>query len=174
MPETPSFKEIYALHSDQVYNLCMNYLQNAEDAEEVTQDVFVKVYHQQNKFKGDSSLKTWVYRIAINKCLDYLKARKRKKRFGINIPILPAKAEILPANFQHPGVLLEDKEAVEGIFRAINQLPDKQKTALVLKSLEGQTQKEIAAVMSLSEKAVESLLSRAKANLKKRLYPPKD
>lgn len=174
MPESPSFKEIYASYGDQVYNLCLNYLQNEEDAEEVTQDVFVKVHTQIHKFKGKSSLKTWIYRISINLCLDLLKARKRKKRFGINIPILPSKAEVLPGNFRHPGVLLEEQEAVEGIFRAINQLPEKQKTALVLKSLEGQSQKEIAAIMEISVKAVESLLSRAKANLKKKLYPAKD
>lgn len=79
-----SIKEIYDEHNGLVYNLCLNYLQNIEDAEEVTQDVFVTIFKKQEEFKSNSSLKTWIYRITINHCLDFL---KEKKRFGFIIPI---------------------------------------------------------------------------------------
>ena len=165
------FRQIYQDHIEMVYNLCLNYLQNAEDAEEVSQDVFVKVHQQMGRFEARSSWKTWIYRIAVNKCLDHLKAQKRQKRFGIHVSLFPfgTNNPVLAGNFRHPGVQLEDKEAMERLFLHINSLPDKQKTALILKSLEGLSQKEISEVMKMSEKAVESLLSRARSNLKKKL-----
>ena len=167
-----AFDQIYHEHVDLVFNLCLNYLQNQHDAEEVSQDVFLKIHSQLDRFENRSSIKTWVYRIAVNQCLDFLKARKRKKRFGFHISISDA-ADGAPlpvlSGFDHPGVLLEDKEAMERILKLVNTLPTKQKTALVLKSIDGLPQREIAEVMELSEKAVESLLSRARANLKKKL-----
>lgn len=172
MGEQLTFKEIYDLYVDLVFNLGLSYLQNKEDAEEITQDVFLKVYDKIDDFKGEAKLKTWIYRITVNHCLDFIKAKKAKKRSVFFF--LKPKEEYLEnhsafVEFNHPGVLLEDKEAVKKLFAQINQLPDKQKTALLLKSVEGLPQKEIGEVMNLSLKAIESLLSRAKANLKKSL-----
>jgi RNA polymerase sigma-70 factor (ECF subfamily) len=153
-----------------VFNVCLNYLQNRHDAEEVTQDVFVKVHEQLDNFEGRAQIKTWIYRIAINKSLDFLKAQKRQKRFGFHIPILVAGNSALPplSTFDHPGILMEDEESLKGIFENINTLPTNQKTALLLKSIENLTQQEIADVMKISIKAVESLLSRARSNLKQK------
>ena len=80
MPNNSDFKQIYDLHVHMVFNLCLNYLQNRQDAEEVTQDVFVKVHDGMGTFRGEAALRTWIYRIAINSCLDRLKAAKRAKR----------------------------------------------------------------------------------------------
>ena len=87
-PSNESYRRIYEQYADLIYNLCLNYLQNEADAEEVTQDVFLKVYQSIDHFREDSNLKTWIYRIGINKCLDFLKAKKRRKRFGILLPLL--------------------------------------------------------------------------------------
>lgn len=156
-----------------VYNLCLNYLQNKEDAEEVFQDVFLSVHQNLNKFENRSEFKTWIYRIAINKSIDFLKAKKTKKRWAFfrmtNLDDLS-----LPSKVDHPGILLESKEATGHIFSAINLLPNNQKTALVLKTMEQLTQKEISKVLGVSEKAVESLLSRARRNLKEVLSKKKD
>lgn len=171
MPEPFDFRAIYDEYSDMVYNLCLNYLQNSDDAQEVTQDVFVKVYKKLDTFRQQSSLKTWIYRISINQCLDFIKAKKRQKRFGFHISIFRNEQEVLPlpSKFKHPGVLLEDKEDLERLLGFINTLPANQKTALILKAIDGLPQKEIAEIMGTSLKSVESLLSRAKANLKKRI-----
>lgn len=153
-----------------VYNLSLSYLQNIEEAEEVTQDVFVKIYEKFDSFKGESTLKTWVYRITINNCLDFIKAKKRVKRFGIFSSLFNENHIEVKGleDFNHPGILMEDKEALEILFRQINELPEKQKTALILKSIEDKSQKEIAEIMNTSEKSVESLLSRSRNNLKKK------
>jgi len=169
MSDDLQLKEIYETHSGMVFNLCLNYLQNQHDAEEITQDVFVKVHQQLNSFKNNSSIKTWIYRITVNQCLDFLKAKKRHKRFGFILPIFDNSESINDGDFNHPGVLLENKEATEAIFKHINRLPHNQKTALILKIIDGLSQKEIAEVMEISVKAVESLLSRAKASLKENI-----
>ncbi len=165
---TKALKEIYVQYADMVYNLALSYVQNAEDAEEITQDVFVKVHLKLNEFEGKSSLKTWVYRITINQSLDFIKLRKSQKRSGTTLRIVNDEDEEfrMPGHFNHPGVELEHKEATEKIFEAINQLPDNQKTALILKSIEHLSQKEIAQTLQVSEKSVESLLLRARKSLK--------
>ncbi len=164
MQDTSSFREFYELYAGMVYNLCLNYLQNPEEAEEATQDVFVKAHKKWDTFRQEAQRKTWLYRISINQCLDMLKARKRQKRFGIHTELEGVSA----AEINHPGIQLEDKEALEALLRQINTLPDKQKTAIILKHIEGMSMKEIGEVLKISPKAVESLLSRAKAALKKK------
>lgn len=171
MNEQVDFYQIYNDQVKMVYNLCLNYLQNTEDAEEATQDIFVKVYENLSKFKGESTAKTWIYRITIRHCLDIIKSKNRQKRFGFMQSLFgKAGNEIIElTNFNHPGIELENKQAVKTIISAINALPENQKTAIILKSIEDLKGKEIAEIMSISEKAVESLLSRAKQNLKEKL-----
>lgn len=165
------FEQIYKEHSSMVYNLGLSYVQNIEDAEEITQDVFIKVYEKYDSFNHQSSLKTWVYRITINKSLDFIKSKTRVKRFGFLSSIFAENNKDATGliNFNHPGVQLEDKEATIELFLQINSLPEKQKTALILKSIDGLSQKEVAEVMQVSEKSVESLLSRSRKKLKKKI-----
>jgi len=171
------FEDIYFTHKNLVYNLALQYVQNAEDAQEIAQDVFVAVYNMIDSFRGESSISTWVYRITINKSLDYLKAKKRKKRFAYITSIFYNDNNELnfdTPNFNHPGVLLEDKEALKHLFALINQLSDNQRTVLILSIIEQKSQQEIAEIMSLSVKAVESLLQRAKANLLNNIQKKRD
>ena len=160
-----SFAVLYNTYAEMVFNLCLNYLQNQQDAQEDTQDVFEKVHQQLHRFEGRSTEKTWIYRITINQCLDFLKARRRIKRFGWVIPLANDENSAYFTSFDHPGVLLEAKEALEALFKKINALPEQQKTALLLKTMEHCSQQEIAEIMGISTKAVESLLSRARKNL---------
>ena len=162
-----TFDEIYFEHHKMVFNLALHYVQNIEDAEEITQDVFVKVFDNLNTFKKQSSLKTWIYRMTINQSLDFIKAKKAQKRnflsslFSIN----DSNFKFQPSNFNHPGIELEQKEACQKIFEAINQLSDNQKTALILLKIEDKSQAETAEIMNLNVKALESLFQRAKNNL---------
>ena len=72
------FKHLYEQYKVLVYNVSLNYLQNSEDAEEITQDVFVQLHESLDKFNEKSALKTWIYRITINKCLDYIKYKNSR------------------------------------------------------------------------------------------------
>jgi RNA polymerase sigma factor (sigma-70 family) len=143
-------------------------LQNTEDAEEITQDVFIEVYYSVNKFDGRSALSTWIYRIAINKSLDRLRFNKRKKRGMLQRLFEGEKMHDAP-DFVHPGVEMERRELSVILFKAIDRLPENQKTAYVLHYIEGLPQREVAGIMAMSEGAVESLLTRSKEKLRKLL-----
>lgn len=165
-----AFKELYQLYKDRVYNTCISYMQDTSEAEELTQDVFLEVYNAASSFQGKASVFTWIYRIAVNKCIDRIRYKTRQKRQGLVFSLFNKDTGALahnPASFDHPGVLYEHKEKAAELFKAINQLSDTQKTAFILKQVEGLPQKEVAEIMELSQKAVESLLQRAKSNLRK-------
>lgn len=169
--DTATFRKVYDDHAGMVYNLCLHYLHHTQDAEEVTQDVFVKVHGKLGRFRGDSELRTWIYRITVNACLDLLRSRTRRAMFGLHLFFgsdISEDAVEFPHS-DHPGVPLEEREAIVRIMRAVDGLPERQRTAIILKTMEELSQQEVADVMGLSGKAVESLLSRARATLDKQL-----
>jgi RNA polymerase sigma-70 factor (ECF subfamily) len=167
------FKSLVESHQEKVRNTCFRFVKNSEDADDVAQDVFIQVYESLNRFREESELSTWIYRIAVNKSLDFIRKKKRKKRlaqltslFGFN----EEKEEIvLPAN-GNPQQDLENKERKEILDRAIDELPESQKTAITLSKYEGFSNKEIAQIMDMSLSAVEALMHRAKKNLHRLLY----
>ena len=167
-----AFKTVVDTYKNMVYNTVLGFLQNTDDAEDVTQDVFIKIYENIGSFKQQAKLSTWIYRISITQAMDFIRHRNRKKRGGFILSLFGSKQEILydPPDFAHPGVLTENKEQSAILFKAINQLPENQKTAFILQKLQDKGQREIAEIMQMNEGAVESLLSRAKANLKKLLF----
>lgn len=163
-----AFKSLYNIFSDKVFNTCLSILQHQPDAEDTTQEVFVEVFRSVKHFKGDSSLQTWIYRIAVTKSLDHLKKKKAGKRFAFIQSIFGENDElhIDKPHFDHPGVLLENKEHARVLFYALSKLADKQKTAFTLHKLEGLPYAEVADIMQTSISAVESLIFRANENLK--------
>ncbi|MFN8251460.1 MAG: RNA polymerase sigma factor [Ferruginibacter sp.] len=172
MSAAPTFAELYGTYSNMVYNLALNYVQHKEDAEDITQEVFVKLHQHLPKYDpAAASVKTWLYRITINQCHDFVKARKTQKRFGF-ITALFSKESNEPlaeaVQLNHPGIAAEDREALQHLFGIINQLPHQQKTALLLTRLDGRPQHEVAEIMNTTVKAVESLLQRARQTIEKK------
>jgi RNA polymerase sigma factor (sigma-70 family) len=164
-----AFKYLVETYQDRVFNTAIGIVQNAEDAEDVAQEVFIQVYRSIHNFKGESKLSTWLYRIATTRALDLLRTRKSKKRSGIiqrlfgedNEPVFE-----LP-DFNHPGVALDRKENAAKLFKAIGELPENQRIAFTLHKLEDLSYQEVSEVMQTSLPAVESLMHRAKQNLRK-------
>jgi RNA polymerase sigma factor (sigma-70 family) len=164
-----AFQSLYTVFADRVYNTVLSYLQNREAAAEVTQDVFVKIFRSASRFEGKSSVSTWIYRIAVNQSLDRISYLGRQKRFGILLrwgPDDSGKILLELPDFEHPGIVLEQKEQSSILFKAIEKLPAQQKTAFILSYVENLPRQEVADVMESSLKSVESLLQRAKANLR--------
>jgi len=163
-----TFNELYKEYSKLSFNIALQYLQNNEDAEEVVQDVFLSVYNNLQSFKQQSSYSTWIYMITINKSLDLIKSKQRKKRFAYVQSIFHSESNELKyegIEMNHPGVLLEHKEELKIVFEAINSLKENQKTAIILHKIEKLSQAQIAEIMGISQKAVESLVQRAKSKL---------
>lgn len=166
-----AFKTLVDTYQDLVFNTALGIVQNAADAEDVAQEVFIKVYRSVQTFKGESKISTWLYRITVSTALDLLRSKKSKKRFSFlqrlfgdnNEPLLE-----IP-DFYHPGVALDQKENAARLFKAIERLPENQKVAFTLHKLEDLSYQEISDVMHISVSAVESLMHRAKQNLKKNL-----
>lgn len=163
MSQPTTLQEIYTAHSGMVYSLALSYLQHKEDAEEVTQDVFIKVHEGLADYKKQASLKTWIYRITVNYCLDFIKAKRRKKRSTFFNTVALDKVTI--PSFEHPGVLLEQREMAAVLLECVNELKEQQKTAFILSKVDGLKHEEIAEIMSKSVSGVESLIYRAKQNL---------
>lgn len=164
-----AFQTLVNLFSSKVFNLCFNFLKSTEEAEDATQEVFTIVFLSIKKFKGESKLSTWIYRISVNKCKEIIRNKSRKKRFGFSFPLEKAEGKQGATTFYHPGIELEDKERAAILYKAIDQLPDKQKTAFTLHKLEGVSYEEIAGIMETSLSSVESLIFRARQKLKSSL-----
>ena len=168
-----AFKRLVDQYQTKVLNICLGYFPIRQDAEDLTQEVFVELFRSLNKFRGDAKLGTWVYRIAVNKCLEMVRYRKRGKRMAFFQSLVGMDENITQLSsgrFDHPGVKLENKERSQILFQYIEKLPEKQRTAFILHRMEGLSYQEICAVMEMSLSSVESLLFRAKKNLKKSLF----
>ena len=167
-----SFENLVKQFKNKVFNTSLSILQNVEDAEDITQEVFVEVFQSVKNFKGESKLSTWIYRIAVSKSLEFLRWKNRKKRFGFMQSLLYnnlTETILEIPNFFHPGIQLENKERAAILFAAINKLPENQKTAFILHKIEGLSYAEVADVMHATVSSVESLLFRAKQSLQKLL-----
>ena len=167
-----AFKILVETHQKRVFNTVLAIVQNFEEAEDVAQEVFIEVYQSVHKFRGESKISTWLYRIATTKALEEIRKKKAQKRFAFFTNLFNDNNEIIheSVEFEHPGVILENKEKSKQLFKAINQLPDNQKVAYTLCNIEGLSYQEITEVMEVSLSSVESLLFRAKTNLKKSLH----
>lgn len=160
-------------YQQKVFATCISFVPNKQDAEDIAQEVFVEVFNSINKFKGDSKLSTWIYRITANKCLEFIRKRNTKKRFAFLQSIMGNEIPVDKTNYftemNHPGIILENKEKSETLFFAINQLPDAQKVVFTLHKVDGKSYQEISDIIDKSISSVESLMFRAKKNLQKLL-----
>jgi len=142
-----NFQHLFDTNNKKVFNISLNIVQNIEDAEDITQEVFIEVHRSLHKFNKEASVSTWIYRIAVNKSLDFLRSKKRKKRFALITQLFhPQTGELIQdiSHFDHPGAVLESKERSQLLFIAINELPGNQKSAFVLSKIDGFPQKELA------------------------------
>ncbi|MFN8250348.1 MAG: RNA polymerase sigma factor [Ferruginibacter sp.] len=164
-----AFRKLVDEWQHMVYNTALGIVQQEDDADDVTQEVFIQVYQSVSSFKGESKFSTWLYRITVTKSLDHLKRKKTKKRFAFVQRLFGNSNEesLHPEDFNHPGVLMEQKEKAATLFKALEQLPENQRIVFTLHKLEGLKHQEIGDVMQISVTAVESLIARAKANLRR-------
>lgn len=163
-----AFVQLYELYKTQVYNTILGYVQNTTIAEEITQEVFLQVYQKAGSFQGKSKVSTWLYRIATNHALNHINKQKRRPTSDTEV------TEEMLSTFNHPGIAIEQQENARYLFTAIEQLPDKQKTAFILSYIEELPRQEVADIMETTLKAVEGLLQRAKTKLRNELadmYP---
>jgi RNA polymerase sigma-70 factor (ECF subfamily) len=167
---TRAFHELVTTYQQLVYNTVLSMVQQAAEAEDIAQEVFIQVFRSIGKFRGDSQLGTWIYRIAVRKAIDWERRKKLRSRIQVLGSWLGVQdTAAAQETFYHPGIVLEQKERAAQLFKAMKALPEKQRICFVLIRVEGLSYAQAAEVMELSVKAVESLMQRAKENLRKLL-----
>lgn len=167
-----AFSILVDLYQNKALSTCLGFIPNRQDAEDVVQEVFVEVFRSIGNFKGESRLSSWIYRIVVNKSLEALRYKKRKKRkafFQSLIGLNEQNGSLDGQDFDHPGVLMENKERSMVLFSKIDELPESQRVVFTLCKLDDLSYREAAEIMKTSVSSVESLMFRAKKNLQKNL-----
>jgi len=166
----PAFRWLVEQYRNRVYHTALNILQDEKEAEDATQETFIRVFESIGTFKEASSLSTWIYRIVTRKALDKIRRRKTRERLKRFLPgWMPDEKRSAAESFHHPGIAAENKEKAAVLFKAIQSLPEKQRVAFTLIKVQGLNYEEACAVLQQNIKAVESLITRAKINLQLKL-----
>lgn len=167
-----AFETLVTQTEKMVYHTAFRMMNHAEDAKDITQDVFIKVYKYLEKFDGQSAFTTWVYRITVNTCIDEMRKRKGKQTFSMD-----AELEQEGNSFQiqyadagdTPEEALTQKESYHEILEALNHLSPEHKAIITLRDLNGLSYGEIADITETSLGTVKSRLARARTQLKQEI-----
>ena len=169
-----AFRDLFETYNRMVFNICYRMTGNRQEGEDLTQEVFLNAYKSISRFRSESKLSTWLYRITINHCLNQQAKKKRQRWFSLDF-ISDSEIEQNPAPTHdannRPDTVLEQKETELIIQKCINSLPKQQRIAIILSRYEGLTYQEIANVMQCSVASVESRIFRAKQHLYRKLRP---
>jgi len=158
--EREAFDRLVERYQRDVYRLCFRYVNNHHDASDMAQEVFLKAYRAIAKFRGDSSFSTWLYRIAVNTCLNFKAARKVPAE-ELSEHVADGAAPVLER--------LERDERSQRVREAVARLPEKQRATLILKVYQDLTHEEVAGILGSSVGTVKANLFHALANLRKAL-----
>jgi RNA polymerase sigma factor (sigma-70 family) len=159
--EVNSFAVLVDRYKDMIFTLGLKMVKNREEAEEVAQDTFIKVYNSLGKFKGDSKFSTWIYKIAYNTCLDRL---KKNKKDDLNISIDESSAHLIKTMDTALNAL-EDNERKQTIQNCLNLLPSEENFLLTLFYFEDQSLEEIGKIMNINTNNVKVKLFRSRQKL---------
>ncbi|MFN3422690.1 MAG: sigma-70 family RNA polymerase sigma factor [Armatimonadota bacterium] len=171
------FDEVVDRYYDKVLNLAFRLMGDREEAHDLAQEVFIHAYQAYDRFRGEAEVFTWLYRITVNLAKNRYKQlqREREHRWEILEETDEEEEEVEPFEWEDtklsPETLLEQKELSEAIQKAIDELPEDQRTTLVLRDIEGLSYREIARIQGCSVEAVKSRLFRARSTLRKKLRP---
>lgn len=147
------FKDLYQTYSPKVHRLCLGYTGNAMEADDLLQEVFIKAWQNLDKFRGDSQISTWIYRIAVNTCLHHLRSQKNKKNVDIDKTVIKREEET------------DDKEQqLQLLYKCISELSEADRLIITL-LLEEVPYSEIAEVTAISEGNLRVKIHRIKQQL---------
>ncbi len=171
--ETDVFDTLFIRYQKRVYQLVQRFVSNHEDARDITQDAFIRAYQGLAKFKNQCQFYSWLYRITVNLCIDFLRKQARSEVLiyeSDDEDTLPM-ASIPDLRSESPSKVVENKELREHIRKAIRKLPPKQRQIFILRHWDGLSLKDIAATVGRSDGTVKAHLFHAHRNLRKHLRP---
>lgn len=162
-----AFEELVLKYEKTVYNLALRMVGDRDDAFDMTQEAFIKAYGSLSSFRGDSKFSVWIYRIATNVCLDFLRSKSRKQQVSLTVSDdddEDAQLDI-PDPKADPEQQLMQKMSMQSVEEGLKTLPDKQRQILVMRELGGMSYAEIGKALSLEEGTVKSRIFRARKRL---------
>lgn len=162
-----AFEELVLKYEKTVYNLALRMVGDRDDAFDMTQEAFIKAYGSLSSFRGDSKFSVWIYRIATNVCLDFLRSKSRKQQVSLTVSDdddEDAQLDI-PDPSSDPEQQLMQKMSMQSVEEGLKTLPDKQRQILVMRELGGMSYAEIGKALSLEEGTVKSRIFRARKRL---------
>ncbi len=161
-----AFEELVLKYEKTVYNLALRMVGDRDDASDMTQEAFIKAYGSLSSFRGDSKFSVWIYRIATNVCLDFLRSKSRKQQVSLTVSDDDEDAQLdIPDPSSAPEQQLMQKMSMQSVEEGLKTLPDKQRQILVMRELGGMSYAEIGAALSLEEGTVKSRIFRARKRL---------
>ncbi|AEE91753.1 RNA polymerase, sigma-24 subunit, ECF subfamily [Tepidanaerobacter acetatoxydans Re1] len=166
-----AFEDLISGYEKKVYNTAYRFFNNAEDAMDVSQEIFIKIFTSLRRFREDSSFSTWLYRIAVNTCIDFLR-KKREDVFPIKEEIAMDDKIKLGFQTELPEEFVEKQETKQAIMKAISTLPEEQRICIILRDVQGFSYTEISDILSCSLGTVKSRLFRGRRALKENLKDP--
>jgi len=166
--DSNAFKPLVERYQQLVFRTAMGFLHQQEEAEDLTQDIFIRAWQSIDNYSGDAAFSTWLYKITVNQCLNHLRRKKRQEFFSFAEDLFDQLINKVSEEI-NPDAQVEENERDQQIKAAIDSLSEKQRTAFVLSRYEELPQKEIAHIMNTSEGAVEQHLQRARKSLQKKL-----
>ena len=160
------FEKLVTAYEKNVYNIALRMVGDPEDAADMTQETFIKAYRALSSFRGDSKFSSWLYRIASNVCLDFLRSRSRHPQVSLSTVDEDDRTTFeLPDMSRNPEEQLMKKLGMEAVRRGLEQLPEQQRQILVLRELGGLSYAELAQTLGLEEGTVKSRIFRARKRL---------
>ena len=160
------FEKLVTAYEKNVYNIALRMVGDPDDAADMTQETFIKAYRALSGFRGDSKFSSWLYRIASNVCLDFLRSRSRHPQVSLSTVDEDDRATFeLPDMRQNPEEQLMKKLGMEAVRRGLEQLPEQQRQILVLRELGGLSYAELAQTLGLEEGTAKSRIFRARKRL---------
>lgn len=167
-----AFEQLISAYERKAYNIALRIMGNEEDAKDMAQEAFIRIFKSISKFKEQSSFSTWMYRIVTNVCLDEIRKRKNSKVISMDSGIETDNGEIkmeLKSDSQTPEEAFQRKENIKIILDAVNELSDDYKSVIVLREMQGFSYEEISNIMECSIGTVKSRINRARKLLKDKL-----
>ncbi len=175
---TDAFEELTLKYQPIVYNISLRMLKNEQDAFDVSQDSLLKAFISIKKFNGNSTFSTWLYRITVNTCLDFIKKTKKSKHHislehGISSSDDNMVIQIEDKQQNTENAILKN-ERINALYEALDKLPPKHREMIVLRDIEGFSYEEISDITRLNLGTVKSKISRARLRLKELLLENKE
>lgn len=163
------YSKLVDMYKNMIFSLAYKFTNDYDEAQDLSQEIFIKIFNNLSKFRFESSHKTWIYKIATNMCIDY-KKKQKKQSLNFNEDFMEERELDADGKINSPEEIVISDEKQRAVHRIIHKLPDIYKTVIIMYHFNESSYKEISKILDISEKTVETRLYRARRLLRNELF----